>query len=79
MCLAVPGQIKSLRGEGLERTGRIDFGGVTREVALATVPEATIGDFVLVHAGIALTVLDETAAAESLKLLDSIDQEAISE
>ena len=69
MCLAVPGRLLALSGEGLERRGRVDFGGVVREVSLAFVPDARAGDYVLVHVGFALTLVD---AAEAQKLLDSL-------
>jgi hydrogenase expression/formation protein HypC len=69
MCLAVPGQIVSTEGEGLQRTGRVDFSGVRREVALAYVPEVEIGDWVIVHVGFAISKLDEDEAAETLATL----------
>jgi hydrogenase expression/formation protein HypC len=69
MCLAVPGKLISATGDGLERTGRADFGGVLRDVSLAFVPEAVLGDYVIVHAGVAIAVLDEGAAAETLEAL----------
>jgi len=64
MCLAVPGKIISIKGEdALERTGRVNFGGVIKEVSLAYVPEAQMGDYVIVHVGFALSLVDETEAA----------------
>jgi hydrogenase expression/formation protein HypC len=68
MCLAVPGEIVEISdepGAGL-RTGRVAFGGVTRQVCLAYVPEAQVGDFVLVHAGFAIAQIDEAHAREAL-------------
>lgn len=70
MCLAIPGRIVALdsaTAEPLFRTARVDFGGVVKEVSLACVPEATIGEYVLVHAGLALTQLDEPAAQQLLQ------------
>ena len=65
MCLAVPGKILSVSGsDPLLRSGRVDFAGIVREVNLACVPEAVIGDFVLVHVGVAISVLDADEAAE---------------
>jgi hydrogenase expression/formation protein HypC len=64
MCLAVPGQIIEIDGT----KARVDFGGVTRDADLTLVPEATTGDFVLVHAGFAIERLDESEAQETLKL-----------
>jgi hydrogenase expression/formation protein HypC len=69
MCLAVPGKILSIVGDNLERTGEVSFGGVLREVALGYVPEAVVGDYVVVHAGCAIGLLDEEAARESLDAL----------
>lgn len=69
MCLAVPGQIVETQEGGLMRMGRVDFGGITREVCLAYVPEAEIGDYVIVHAGFAISRVDEVEAQETLALL----------
>ena len=72
MCLAVPGRILSVAGDDpLLREGRVDFAGIVRQVSLACVPEAAPGDWVLVHAGFAITVLDEAAAARTLAYLDA--------
>ena len=64
MCLAVPGKIVSIVGEDLERQARVDFGGVLKEVNLAYVPEAKVGDYVLVHVGFAISVVDEEEAGK---------------
>jgi len=70
VCLAVPGQILSVAGdEPILRTGRVDFGGVVKEIQLAYTPEAVPGDYVLVHVGFAITVLD---AAEAGRVLDAL-------
>jgi hydrogenase expression/formation protein HypC len=69
MCLAVPGQIVRVDGEGLYRKGRVDFSGVQKEVSLAYVPETEIGDWVIVHVGFAISRLDEDEAAETLAQL----------
>lgn len=63
---ALDQSISGSHHEQLFRTARVDFGGVVKEVSLACVPEATIGEYVLVHAGLALTVLDESAARQLL-------------
>ncbi|MCB9929697.1 MAG: HypC/HybG/HupF family hydrogenase formation chaperone [Alphaproteobacteria bacterium] len=65
MCLAVPGHLVETRGYDLERIGLADFGGVRREVSLAFVPEAVVGDYVLVHVGVAIARLDEAEAART--------------
>lgn len=69
MCLAIPGRVVSIEGEDELRMARVDFGGVTREACLAYVPEAQIGDYVLVHVGFAIATVDEQAAQEALDLL----------
>jgi hydrogenase expression/formation protein HypC len=67
MCLAVPGKILEITGaDPLLKMGRISFNGVVREVSLAYVPEAQVGDYAVVHAGFALNLLDEAAAAATL-------------
>jgi hydrogenase expression/formation protein HypC len=74
MCLAVPGQILSLSGDDLiTRSGRVSFGGVVKEVSLAYVPEAVVGDYVIVHAGFALNVIDEDEAQKTFELLSQLD------
>jgi len=76
MCLAVPGELLSIEGEDpLTREGRIAFAGVVKRANLAFVPEARPGDFLLVHAGIAISVLDEDEARRTLDYLDQIAQD----
>ncbi|MBN2055874.1 HypC/HybG/HupF family hydrogenase formation chaperone [bacterium] len=73
MCLSVPGRIISITGDNsLTRTGRVDFGGVMQEVSLAYVPTAAPGDYVIVHVGVALNILDEADAMETLALLEEL-------
>jgi len=74
MCLAVPGRIISLSNEAdpLIRKGRIDFSGITREISLAYVPEAKVDDYVIVHAGFALSVLDEEEARTTLQVFQAL-------
>jgi len=73
MCLAVPGKIVSIVGEDpLMRMGRVDFGGVIKEINLAYTPEAESGDHVLVHVGFAMTVIDEAEARRILADLHEI-------
>ncbi|MBK8481342.1 MAG: HypC/HybG/HupF family hydrogenase formation chaperone [Proteobacteria bacterium] len=76
MCLAVPGRILSLSGSELARAARVDFGGAVREVSLAFVPEAQLGDYVVVHVGVAISRLDEEEAAATLQLLGQLGEEA---
>jgi hydrogenase expression/formation protein HypC len=72
MCLGIPGKIVEVWGEDILRMGKVDFGGVVREASLAYVPEAGIGDYVIVHVGFALSVLDEEEAKETWRLLKEI-------
>jgi hydrogenase expression/formation protein HypC len=71
MCLAVPGEVLEIQGDtALTRTARVAFGGIVRNVHLAYAPEARVGDFVLVHAGIAIAVIDADEAARTLAALE---------
>jgi len=73
MCLAVPGKLLSIVGEDpLTRAGKVSFGGILKEVNLTCVPEAKVGDYVIVHAGLAISVLDEEEAARTLEYLQEI-------
>jgi hydrogenase expression/formation protein HypC len=70
MCLAVPGKILSISGdEPLMRMAKVSFGGVVKEVSLAYVAEAAVGDYVIVHVGFALSRLDEQ---EALRVLEDL-------
>jgi hydrogenase expression/formation protein HypC len=69
MCLGVPGRILSIE-PGELRTGNVAFGGVTRSVCLVCVPEADVGEYVIVHAGMAIARLDPEAAQRTLELFD---------
>ena len=69
MCLAIPGKILSMEGvDPLQKTGKVQFGGVQKTINLAYVPEAKIGDYVLVHVGFAISVLDAARANELLEI-----------
>lgn len=77
MCLAVPGKILSISGnDALTRSGRVDYGGVVKETSLVYVPEARTGDYVLVHVGFALAVIDEVEAARVFELLQKLEEPA---
>ncbi|MFW6082415.1 MAG: HypC/HybG/HupF family hydrogenase formation chaperone [Chloroflexota bacterium] len=69
MCLGVPGRITEIWQGDPWRMARVDFGGITREVCLAYVPESQVGDYVIVHAGFAISQMDEAEAQETLDLL----------
>ena len=72
MCLGIPGKIIDIDQANDLHMGKVDFGGVTKEVCLAYVPEAQIGNYTIVHVGFALNVLDEAEAMETLQLLREI-------
>jgi len=75
MCLAIPGEITRIEGDDpLERTAMVRFGGITKRVSLACVPEATIGSYVLVHVGLAISVIDEAEARRVFEYLEEIDE-----
>lgn len=70
MCLAIPGEIISIQeGEPLQRRGKARFGGIVKEVSLALTPEAAIGQYVLVHAGIAIGTVNPEEAAKVFEYL----------
>ena len=74
MCLAIPGKIISISGEApLERTGKIDFGGILKNASLAYVPEANVGDYVIVHVGFALSRVDEAEAQKIFEYLKEME------
>jgi hydrogenase expression/formation protein HypC len=72
MCLAIPGRVLETTDVAGMLTGKVDFAGVTRRVCLAYVPQARAGDYVLVHVGFALSLLDEAEAEQTLELLASL-------
>jgi hydrogenase expression/formation protein HypC len=75
MCLAVPGKIESIDStDPVFRSGKVNFGGILKEVNLAYVPEADIGDYVLVHVGFAISTIDEAQAKETLSYLEEMDR-----
>ena len=67
MCLAVPGKVESIRDESGTRMGRVNFGGVVKDVCLAYLPEIAVGDYALVHVGFAISRIDEASAQETLR------------
>jgi len=72
MCLAIPGKILSSEVNNGIRVGRVQFGGVTREACLDFVPEASVGDYVLVHVGFALSCVDREEAERTYEVLESL-------
>jgi hydrogenase expression/formation protein HypC len=74
MCLAVPGKILETKEENGSRLGRVQFGGITRDIQLDFVPEAGVGDYVIVHVGFALSKVNEEEAARTYQLLEEIEK-----
>ena len=75
MCLGVPGQIVEIVDEDpITRRGRVDFGGVVREVNLAFTPEAQVGDYVIVHVGFAISRIDPEEAKRVFAYLEEIGE-----
>lgn len=75
MCLAIPGEIRSIHGKSaLERTGIIRYGTIEKESSLAFVPDAAIGDYVLVHAGVAISIIKPEEARRIFDYLDQIGE-----
>lgn len=74
MCLAVPGRVLEIIDDGdiAFRRGRVDFGGIRKEVNLAYVPQAEVGKYVLVHVGFAISVIDEVEAHRVFQYLEEI-------
>jgi hydrogenase expression/formation protein HypC len=68
MCLAIPAKIISISesDDSLQRMAKVDFSGVSKDISLSFLPEAQVNDYVIVHAGLALSILDEAEAATTL-------------
>jgi hydrogenase expression/formation protein HypC len=75
MCLAIPGKLLSITDDAAyTRTGRVSFGGIVKVVNLAYVPEAQVGDYVIVHVGFAISTLDEQEASRVFNYLRQMDE-----
>ncbi|MFI4937664.1 MAG: HypC/HybG/HupF family hydrogenase formation chaperone [Candidatus Berkiellales bacterium] len=71
MCLAIPGKIIAIEESNtLLKQGQVDFSGIRKTISLSFTPEAQIGDYVIVHVGFAISILDEAAALQMLNTLD---------
>ena len=73
MCLGIPGKILEVRDERGTQMATIDFGGVTKTICLAYVPDIEVGDYAIVHAGFAITKLDEASALETLQMMSEAE------
>lgn len=75
MCLGIPGKVVSIVGDDpIYKTGKIDFGGILKEISLAYTPEAQLGDYVIVHAGFAISVVDEEEAMQVFEYLKEMGE-----
>jgi hydrogenase expression/formation protein HypC len=75
MCLAVPGKITSIDDDSsLVRSGKVNFGGIVKEVNLGYVPEAQVGDYVIVHVGFAISTVDQKEAEQVFEYLRRMDE-----
>lgn len=72
MCLAIPGKVSEIVEQDGLRSGRVQFGGITRQACLDFVPEAKVGDYVMVHVGFAISVVDREEAERTYALLESM-------
>jgi hydrogenase expression/formation protein HypC len=72
MCLAVPGQVESIREEHGMRMGRVNFGGVVKDVCLAYLPDISVGDYTIVHVGFAISKIDEASALATLTTFEEL-------
>lgn len=72
MCLAIPGKILEIQEQGNLRAARVQFGGIVRQVSLDFVPEAVLGDYVMVHVGFAISRVDRLEAERTYKLLEEM-------
>ena len=75
MCLAIPGKVISIAGDDpVFRIGKVDFGGVIKEVNLCYVPEVKLGDYVIIHVGFALNIIDEEEAQKVFEYLREMEE-----
>jgi len=74
MCLGIPGKIVQIEKDSQPLMGKVEFGGIGKEVCLELVPDAKIGDYVIVHVGFAISKLDEKEALETIKLLEELEK-----
>lgn len=82
MCLAIPGKVEEITSDGLIRVGRVNFGGVVKNVCLDYVPEVEVGDYTIVHVGFAISKIDEETAEQTLadfRALGVLDEELAGE
>jgi hydrogenase expression/formation protein HypC len=74
MCLAIPGKVMEINTENQPLMGKVNFGGIKKEVCLELVPDVKVGEYVIVHVGFAISKMDETEAMETFKLLEQMEK-----
>jgi len=74
MCLGIPGKVLEIDERDSLPMGKVEFGGIVKEICLAYVPEVRIGDYVLVHVGFALSKIDEEQAQEIFSYIEQMDE-----
>ncbi|MBX7212918.1 MAG: HypC/HybG/HupF family hydrogenase formation chaperone [Thermoflexales bacterium] len=72
MCLGIPGRVDEIFEANGVTMGKVNFGGIVKEVCLAYVPEIVVGDYTIVHVGFAITRIDEASALETLRMFEEI-------
>lgn len=72
MCLAIPGKVSEIYEENETLMGKVNFGGITKTVCLAYVPDIAVGDYTIVHVGFALNKIDEESAQQTLKIFEEL-------
>ena len=68
MCLAIPGRVDEVTDDGIVRMGKVNFGGIVKDVCLAYLPDLQVGDYTIVHVGFAISKIDEASAQETLRV-----------
>ena len=76
MCLAIPGKIIEINASSKPTMGKVSFGGIQKDICLEWVPEAKVGQYVIVHVGFALSTMDEDEAMETLKLIEDMERQS---
>jgi hydrogenase expression/formation protein HypC len=76
MCLAIPGKVIEINLNTKPTMGRVSFGGIQKDICLEWVPEVKVGQYVIVHVGFALSVMDEQEALETLKLIEEMERQS---
>jgi hydrogenase expression/formation protein HypC len=79
MCLAIPGKVISIDSSGSLKMGKVNFGGIQKDVCLEWLPDVTVGQYVIVHVGFAISAMDEEEAMKTLDILRQMDSSAFDE